>query len=25
MPADDPEDTRRVLAIAVDGLRYRDR
>src|SRR3954452_6876116 len=23
MPADDPEDTRRVLAIAVDGLRYR--
>jgi transcriptional regulator SbtR-like protein len=25
MPVDDPEDTRRVLGIAVDGLRYRDR
>jgi AcrR family transcriptional regulator len=25
MPASDPEDIRRVLAIAVDGLRYRDR
>jgi AcrR family transcriptional regulator len=25
IPADDPEDVRRVLDVALDGLRYRDR